>query len=66
MKFLGVSFVVTLVVGSLFAFLAADSSRDGPLIIGILGSIIIAVTITVQLFKYVNKMVTEQHPKTTD
>jgi uncharacterized membrane protein YeaQ/YmgE (transglycosylase-associated protein family) len=64
MKFLGISFVVTLVVGGVFGWLAANSTEDGPLMFSFLGFIVVSVILTVLLFKYVGEMIGEQAPTT--
>jgi len=66
MKFLGVSIVLVGVLGTVFGVLAADSSRDGPLVIAILGTIITVTVITTQLFKYLGQMVAEQQSTSRD
>jgi len=64
MKFLGVSFVVTLVIGGVFGWLATASTGTLPIFFSFIGSLVVGGILVVLLFKYVDEMIGEQAPTT--
>jgi len=60
MKFLGVSFLVTIVVGGVFGLLASNSTGSLPTITMFVGGVLNVTLIGMILFKYVYQMMEDQ------